>query len=176
MTKEEKFELVETLTEKFKGYPNFYIADTGGMSVSEINQFRGLCHEAEIPMQMVKNTLIQKALEKLEGDYSGVFPYLKQTSSVMFATEENPNTPAKILKKYRKASDKPLLKVACIDTAVFAGDNQIDTLANMKSKAELVGEIVGLLQSPAKQVLSALQSGGATIAGLVKTLSEREEA
>ena len=175
MTKEEKFELVEQLSERFKEYPNFYIADTGGMSVAEMDQLRGLCFEADIPMQMIKNTLIKKALEKLDGDYTELFPHLKQTSSVMFATEENPNGPAKLLKKFREGSEKPSLKVACIETSVFAGDDQIKTLASLKSKAELIGEVIGILQSPAKTVVSALQSGGNTLSGLIKTLSEREE-
>lgn len=176
MTKEQKIQLVQELTEQFKEYPNFYITDSGGMSVSEINELRGLCHKSDIKLQMIKNTLIRKALENLEGDYSEVYDSLKLTSSVFFATAENPSVPAKVLKEFRKSNEKPVLKAAVIDTSVFKGDDQIKALSELKSKDELVGEIVGLLQSPAKNVISALKSSGGTIAGILKTLSEKEEA
>ncbi|MEL7339645.1 MAG: 50S ribosomal protein L10 [Bacteroidota bacterium] len=176
MTKEQKIQLVQELTEQFKEYPNFYIADSGGMSVAEMNELRGLCHKSDIKLQMVKNTLIRKALENLEGDYSEVYDSLKMTSSVFFASAENPSIPAKVLKEFRKKNERPVLKAAVIETSVFKGDDQIKALAELKSKDELIGEIVGLLQSPAKNVISALKSGGGTIAGILKTLSEREEA
>jgi len=179
MTKEEKIELVKELTEKFKTYPNLYIADTGGMTVAESNELRKVCFEKDIQLQMIKNTLIQKALENLEGDFSEVYPSLKKTSSVFFATEENPNVPAKIIKDFRKGPGKdkelPILKAAIIETSVFTGDDQLDALTNLKSKNELIGEVITILQSPAKNVIGALQSGGQTIAGLIKTLQEREE-
>ena len=176
MTKAEKIQLVQELTETFSQYPNFYIADTGGMTVEEVNDLRRRCFGADVKLQMVKNTLIRKALESLEGDYSEVFEVLKQPSSVFFATAEAPSVPAKLIRDFRESNEKPILKAAVIETAVFKGDDQLKALAELKSKDELIGEIVGLLQSPAKNVLGALQSGGTKIAGIIKTLSEREDA
>ena len=176
MTKEQKIQLVQELTEQFKEYPNFYITDAGGMTVEQVNQLRGLCFKSDVKLRMVKNTLIRKALENLEGDFDEVYDILKQPSSIFFATAENPSVPAKVLREFRKKNEKPVLKAAVIETSVFKGDDQIKALAELKSKDELVGEVIGLLQSPAKNVISALKSGGSTIAGLLKTLSEREEA
>lgn len=175
MTKADKIQLVENLTEQFKEYPNFYIADTVGMSVSDLNDLRELCYKSDVKLRMIKNTLIRKALENLDGDYSDLWDTLKQTSSVFFAGAEKPSEPAKILKAYRKKSPRPLLKVAVIETSVFKGDDQIAVLSELKSKDELIGEIIGLLQSPVKNVMGALQSGGNTLTGILKTLSEREE-
>jgi large subunit ribosomal protein L10 len=175
MTKENKIQFVQELAEKFRTYPNFYITDTGGLTVAEVNELRGLCYEADIPLQVIKNTLIRKALESLDDDYSEVFDSLKGPSSVFFATSETPNVPAKLINKFKKGREKPILKAAVIETAVFKGDDQLKVLADMKSKDELIGEIVGLLQSPAKNVISALKSGGGKLAGILKTLSEREE-
>lgn len=175
MTKEQKIQLVENLTEKFKEYPNFYITDAGGMTVAEVNELRQLCHDAGIQLQMVKNTLIRKSLESLGDSYEEVYELLKQPSSVFFTTAENPSGPAKIIQKFRKTNEKPKLKAACIETSIFKGDDQLKTLADLKSKDELVGEIIGLLQSPAKNVISALKSSGGKLAGILKTLSEREE-
>lgn len=174
MTKDEKLQLVQELTEKFKNFPNFYIADAGGMTVAQINNLRRLCFESDITMTTVKNTLIRKALEQLDGDYSEVYDSLKKSSSIFFATQDNPSVPAKVIKDFRKKGEKPALKVAVIDTAVFLGDSQLSVLVDLKSKSELIGEIVGLLQSPAKNVVSALKSGGGKLAGILKTLSERE--
>lgn len=178
MTKEEKYAFVEELTEKFKEYPNFFITETGSLNAAEMYELRKLCFKNNVQLQMVKNTLIKKALEKLDGDYSEVYEILKQPSSIFFTDGENPNVPAKIIKEYRKKSstDFPVLKAAVIDTAIFRGNDQLETLTKLKSKSELIGEVVGLLQSPAKNVISALSSGGQTIAGLIKTLQEREGA
>ena len=177
MTKEQKIKLVEALVDTFQAYPNFYIADTGGMTVAEVSELRGACHKADVKMQVAKNTLIHKALEQLDGDYSGAYDALKKTSALFFTSEENPSVPAKIIKDYRgKKKEIPALKAAVIDTSVFLGDENLEMLSSMKSKAELVGEIIGLLQSPAKNVISALNSGGTTLAGLIKTLQERGEA
>jgi large subunit ribosomal protein L10 len=122
-------------------------------------------------MQVAKNTLIRKAMEASEGDYSEIFDVLKGSSSILFS--KTANAPAKLIKQLRKTGDKPLLKAAYIDSAVFIGDNQLDALVNLKSKEQLVGDIIGLLQSPAKNVISGLQSGGNKLAGIVKTLQER---
>ncbi|MEL6193693.1 MAG: 50S ribosomal protein L10 [Bacteroidota bacterium] len=175
MTKQEKIAFVDELTEDFKTFPNFYITDAGGLTVAEMHELRKLCFEKNIKLKVIKNTLIRKALEKLDGDYSELFDSLKQQSSVFFTTAETPNVPAKIIKQFREGSERPLLKAACIETAVFLGDDNLESLTKLKSKAELIGEIIGLLQSPAKNVISALSSGGGKIAGILKTLSEKEE-
>jgi large subunit ribosomal protein L10 len=173
MTKEQKIQLVQELTETFNTYPNFYIADTGGLTVAEVNELRGKCYEKQIKMQVVKNTLIKKALLNLDDEYDEVDPALKQTSALFFVDAENPSVPAKVLKDFRGDNQIPRLKAAVIESAVFLGDDQLDKLSKLKSKAELLGEVVGLLQSPAKNVISALKSGGSTIAGLLKALEER---
>ncbi|MRX45815.1 50S ribosomal protein L10 [Pedobacter puniceum] len=171
MRKEEKHEVVSALAEQMKEYGNFYITDTSDLTVAKINNIRRKCFENEIGIQVVKNTLIRKALEQLDGDVAPLFNVLKGSSSVMFSTTGN--APAKLIKALRKEGDKPVLKAAYIDSTAFIGDNQLDALVNLKSREELIGDIIGLLQSPAKNVVSALQSGGNKLAGIVKTLQER---
>jgi large subunit ribosomal protein L10 len=172
MNKEEKHDLVLALTEQMKEYGNFYITDTSNLTVAKINNIRRKCFESDITIQVAKNSLIKKAMEASEGDYTEMYDVLKGSSSILFS--KSATAPAKLIKQLRKSgSEKPIIKAAYIDSAVFIGDNQLDTLINLKSKEQLVGEIIGLLQSPAKNVISALQSGGNTIAGLVKTLQER---
>ena len=171
MRKEEKQEIVQALTEQIREYGNFYITDTSDLTVAKINAIRRKFFDNGISIQVAKNTLIRKAMEAAGVEAPGFEDVLKGSSTILFSSVAN--APAKLIKELRKANDKPVLKGAYIDTAVFVGDNQLDALASLKSKEELVGEIIGLLQSPAKNVLSALQSGGTTIAGLVKTLQER---
>ncbi|MGV8878410.1 MAG: 50S ribosomal protein L10 [Sphingobacteriaceae bacterium] len=171
MRKEEKHEVVLALAEQIKEYGNFYITDTSNLSVAKVNNIRRKCFENDIKIQVAKNTLIRKAMESVGGDFDAIFEVLKGSSSVMFS--KSGNAPAKLIKQLRKAGDKPVLKAAYIDSSFFIGDNQLDTLANLKSKEELVGDIIGLLQSPAKNVISALQSGGNKLAGIVRTLQER---
>jgi large subunit ribosomal protein L10 len=171
MNKEEKHELVATLTEQMKEYGNFYITDTSDLTVAKINNIRRKCFESDITMQVAKNSLIKKAMEAAGGDYTPIYDVLKGSSSILFS--KSSTAPAKLIKQLRKKGEKPILKAAYIDSAIFIGDNQLDTLINLKSKEQLVGEIIGLLQSPAKNVISALQSGGNIIAGVVKTLQER---
>jgi large subunit ribosomal protein L10 len=171
MRKEEKQEIVQALTEQIKEYGNFYITDTSNLTVAKINVIRRKFYDNGISIQVAKNTLISKALEAAGIDSPELKGVLKGSSTILFSTVAN--APAKLIKELRKGNDKPLIKGAYIDTAVFVGDNQLDALATLKSKEELVGEIIGLLQSPAKNVVSALKSGGTTIAGLVKTLQER---
>jgi large subunit ribosomal protein L10 len=171
MRKEEKHEVVSALAEQMKEYGNFYITDTSDLTVAKINNIRRKCFENEIGIQVVKNTLIKKALEQLDGDVAPLFNVLKGSSSIMFSTTGN--APAKLIKALRKEGDKPVLKAAYIDSTAFIGDNQLEALVNLKSREELIGDIIGLLQSPAKNVVSALQSGGNKLAGIVKTLQER---
>lgn len=171
MRKEEKHEVVLALTEKIAEYGNFYITDTANLSVAKVNAIRRKCFENDINMQVVKNKLIRKAMEASEGNFDEMFDVLKGSSSLLFS--KSANAPAKLIKQLRKSGDKPVLKAAYIDSSVFIGDNQLDALVNLKSKEELVADIIALLQSPAKNVISGLQSGGNKLAGIVKTLQER---
>lgn len=171
MNKEEKYDLVLALTEQMKEFGNFYITDTSDLSVAKINDIRRKCFESDITMKVAKNSLIRKAMEAAGDDYAPIFDVLKGSSSILFS--KSATAPAKLIKQLRKKSDKPILKAAYIDSAIFIGDSEIDTLIKLKSKEQLIGEVIGLLQSPAKNVVSALQSGGTIIAGLVKTLQER---
>ncbi len=178
MNRQEKEVIIEDLVEKFNKNNYFYITDASGLTVAEVNNFRRACFEKGVEYRVFKNTLIKKALEKIDNsaDYAEFNEsVLKGFSGIIFS-EESGNLPAKILKDFRKkGSEKPLLKGASVDATLFIGDDQLDTLSNLKSKAELIGEIIGLLQSPAKNVISSLQSGSNILAGIVKTLSEREE-
>ncbi|HTI60665.1 50S ribosomal protein L10 [Mucilaginibacter sp.] len=171
MNKEEKNDLVLALTEQIKEYGNFYITDTANLTVAKVNAIRRKCFESDITMQVAKNTLIKKAMEASEGDFSPIFDVLKGSSTILFT--RSATAPAKLIKQLRKTGEKPILKAAYIESAIFIGDNQLDTLINLKSKEQLIGEIIGLLQSPAKNVISGLQSGGNKLAGIVKTLQER---
>jgi len=171
MTKEEKYDLVVALTEQMKEFGNFYITDTSNLTVAKINHIRRQCFESDIIMKVAKNSLIKKAMDNIEGDFAPLYDVLKGSSSILFS--KSATAPAKLIKQLRKKGEKPILKAAYIDSSIFVGDNQLDTLINLKSKEQLVGEIIGLLQSPAKNVISALQSGGNILAGVVKTLQER---
>jgi large subunit ribosomal protein L10 len=177
MTREEKAVIIGELTQKFNENPFFYITDTSDLTVAEVNALRRLCFERGVEYRVIKNTLIKKALEQVKGDYTPLHDTaLKGFSGVFFSSTDG-KTPAKLIKEFRgkvKGNQKPILKGASIDSDLFIGNDSLDTLISLKSKAELVGDIIGLLQSPAKNVLSALQSGGNKIAGIVKTLSERE--
>lgn len=173
MEKNKKNQEIADLKEKFGNSQYFYITDSSTLTVEKINKFRRLCFNAGIEYRVSKNTLIRKALEQVEGNnYEALYPLLNGPTGVMFTTDGA--SAAKVLKEFRKTNDKPVLKGAYIDSDVFIGDNQIAVLAALKSKAELIGDIIGLLQSPAKNVISALQgSSGQKIAGLLKTLEER---
>ena len=173
MTREEKNKEIDALVEILSKHSSFYIADFGTMSAEKTSKLRRLCFQKNIGMRVAKNSLIKKALAKMGGDYEQVIPTLKGSSAIMNA--ETPNAVGKAIKEFRKGGDRPLLKVAYVDAAVFAGDNQLDALAALKSKNELIGEIIGLLQSPAKNVVSALKSSGGKLAGILKTLEQRGE-
>ena len=171
MKREEKEQIIGNLQELISSHNNFYITDTSNLTVAKINELRRMCFKKGFKLQVAKNTLIRKAMERAGDGYEGLYDVLKGTSAIMFS--ETGNGPAKLIKEFRKKGDKPVLKGAYIDSAIFIGDNQLESLANLKSKEELIGEIIGLLQSPAKNVVSALSSGGNKLAGIVKTLSER---
>ncbi len=176
MTKEEKGAIIQELSEKFAVTPFFYITNTGSMNVEQINNFRRMCFQRGVEYRVVKNTLIAKALETTGIDYSAFNEtVLKGLSGIIFSPE-NPKLPAKLIKDFKKEAgkDKITFKGASIDGGLFIGEDQLVLLENIKTKQEMVGEIIGLLQSPAKNVISALQSGGNTLAGILKTLSEKE--
>lgn len=177
MTKEDKGVIIEELAGKFAVTPYFYITDASGMNVAKTNELRRLCFERGIEYRVIKNTLIQKALERQDTDYTSFdAEVLTGFSGVMFHPD-NGKAAAKLIKDFLKANKNSIkLKGASIDSSLFIGHDQLDTLLTLKSKQELVGEIIGLLQSPAKNVISGLQSGGNKLAGILKTLSEREAA
>ncbi|MCG2615806.1 50S ribosomal protein L10 [Terrimonas sp. NA20] len=157
MTKDQKNEVIELLKGKFSQYNNFYIADTESLSVEQVGKLRRECFSKQVEMKVAKNTLIKKALESLDAEkYSGVYEALNKVTALMFS--ENPKEPALIISSFRKANngEKPVLKAAFINGDVYTGDNQLKALTQIKTKNELIGEVIGLLQSPAKRVLAAL--------------------
>jgi len=171
MTKTEKQATIDTLTKKFSDANFFYFTDTSGLTVEKINQLRRICFDKGINLQVAKNTLIKKALVAGGKFSDDLDPVLSGPTAIMFT--ETGNVPAKVIKQFRAGGDKPALKAAYIDSAIYVGENQLEALINVKSKDELVGDIIGLLQSPAKNVISALKSSGGKLAGIVKTLQER---
>ncbi len=172
MTREEKSVVIEELTAQLADNTNIYLTDISGLDAATTSNLRRACFKSNIKLAVVKNTLLEKAMEASDKDFGDLPSTLKGNTSVMYS--ETGNAPAKVIKEFRKKSEKPLLKGAFIEEAIYIGDDLLDTLVDIKSKEELLGEIITLLQSHAKNVISALKSGGGTIAGLVKTLSERE--
>ena len=176
MTKEQKNEVIEVLKDKFSQYNNFYVTNTESLTVEQVSKLRRICFSKKVEMKVAKNTLIKKALESIdEKRYSGVFDALNGVTALLFS--ESPKDPALIISTFRKESngEKPVLKAAFIDGDVFVGDNQLATLRDLKTKQDLIGEVIGLLQSPAKNVISALNAGN-KLAGLIKALEERPQA
>ena len=172
MTREEKAKYIDDLAAELAANSVVYLTDTADLNVDSINTLRRRCFQSNIKLRVVKNALLQKAMERVESkDYEGLKVTLKGSTSIMFS--EVANAPAKLIQDFRKKNPKPVLKGAYIDEAIFVGDNQLAILEALKSKEELVGEIIGLLQSPAKNVLSGLKSAGGKIAGILKTLEER---
>lgn len=173
MTKTQKNEAIEILKGKFQQYNNFYITNTESLSVAQVNKLRGICFNKNVEMQVAKNTLIRKALENLdEARFSGLFDSLHGVTALMFS--ENAKEPAMILSTFRteNKTERPILKAAFIDADVFVGDDQLEALKTLKSKNDLIGEIIGLLQSPAKNVISGLNAGS-KLASLLKALEDR---
>ncbi len=173
MNKQEKNEVIEVLKEKFSQYNNFYITNTESLTVEQIGKLRRVCFDKNVEMKVAKNTLIRKALESLDAErYNDVYPALNGVTALLFS--ENPKEPALIVSSFRKEgnTEKPVLKAAFIDGDVFSGDDQLQALTTLKSKQDLIGEIIGLLQSPAKNVISGLNAGN-KLAGLIKALEDR---
>ena len=171
MTREEKQEAIENLKDALAGVKTLYLADIAGLDATQTSNLRRACFKENIKLQVVKNTLLTKAMEASDHDFGELTGILKGNTSLMFS--ETGNAPAKVIKTFRKKSEKPILKGAFIEEAVYIGDDQLDALVAIKSKEELIGEIITLLQSPTKNVVSALQSGGGKLSGILKTLSER---
>ncbi|MEH1009128.1 MULTISPECIES: 50S ribosomal protein L10 [unclassified Winogradskyella] len=172
MTREEKSQVIEELTAQLADNTNIYLTDISGLDAATTSNLRRACFKSNIKLAVVKNTLLEKAMEASDKEFGDLPTTLKGNTSVMYS--ETGNAPAKVIKEFRKKSEKPLLKGAFIEESIYIGDDLLDALVDIKSREELIGEIVGLLQSPAKNVISALKSSGGTIAGIVKTLSERE--
>ncbi|MER3497828.1 MAG: 50S ribosomal protein L10 [Chitinophagaceae bacterium] len=173
MTKDQKNEVIAALKDKFSQYNNFYVTDTESLTVEQVGKLRRACFNKKVEMKVAKNTLIKKALESLDAErYAGVYDALHNVTALMFS--ENPKDPALIISSFRKDTngEKPVLKAAFIDGDVFAGDNQLEALKTLKSKQDLIGEVIGLLQSPAKNVISGLNAGS-KLASLVKALEDR---
>ncbi len=171
MRKEEKSQLIDTLTQQLQSSSNLYITDIADLNSEVTSKLRRLCFKRDVKLIVVKNTLLRKAMERSEKDYSGLYGALKGATSIMLC--EVNNEPAKLIKEFRKTSDKPILKGAFVEEMAFLGDKNLDMLINIKSKNELIGDIILALKSPANNVISALQSGGHKLSGVLKTLEER---
>ena len=174
MHKEDKGQIIESLVEKINSYPHLYITDASGLNAENTSALRRLCFEKGIKLVVAKNTLLKKAFERAGGNYEDLYGVLKTPTAVMFSEEAS--TPAKLIKEFRKKKrlERPALKAAYVEESVYVGAEMLDALVAIKSKNELIGDVVALLQSPAKNVLSALQSGKHILAGLVKTLQDKE--
>ncbi len=172
MTREEKKVIIDTLAEKLNAYPHFYLTDISGLNAEQTANLRKQCFEKKINLMVVKNTLFTKALEQVEKADAELVAVLEGSSAVMFT--ESSKAPAQLIKEFRKKNPKPLLKGAYVQESIYIGEASLEDLVNIKSREELIGDIIGLLQSPAKNVISALQgAAGQKIAGLVKSLEER---
>ncbi len=173
MRREEKSAIIDSLAEKLKEYSHFYLTDTAQLNAADTSALRRKCFENDVKLIVVKNTLLKRALEMSEGNFEELYPVLKGTTSIMLA--QTGNAPAKLIKEFRKEHNKPVLKGAYVQESIFIGDNMIDMLISVKTKQELIGDIVLLLQSPARNLVSALQSGGNKIHGVLETLSKKEK-
>ena len=174
MKKEDKSVIIGQIAETLKEYPNFYLVETAGLNAEKTSELRRACFKADVKLVVVKNTLLHKALEQLEGDYSELYGALEGPTSLMCT--QVANAPAKLIKDFVKKDDTlPRLKAAYVEETVYVGADQLDTLATIKSKNELIADVIALLQSPAKNVVSALTSGGTKLHGILETLSKKED-
>ena len=172
MNKEEKNIIINDLAEKIEEYPHFYLTDVSELNAEDTSALRRKCFENKIILIVVKNTLLKIALENSKGDFQELYPLLEQPTSIMFSNTGN--VPAKLIKEFRKGHDKPVLKAAFVEEGLYIGDEKLETLVGIKSKEELIADVIMLLQSPAKNVISALQSGKNILSGVIKTLADRE--
>ena len=171
MKKEDKNRIIDDLIRKIGQFKHFYITDIGSLNAEDTSVLRRKCFEKNIELMVVKNTLFEKALERSEGNYNKLYSALKENTAVMFC--QTPNSPAKLIREFRKKKEKPVFKAAFVEESVYFGENQLDVLFNLKSRDELIGDIILLLQSPMRNVLGAINSGGNTITGILKTLESR---
>jgi len=171
MTKQEKAQAIKNLTEDLKNNKTIYLTEIAGLDAVQTVALRRACFKENIKLAVVKNTLLAKAMEASDKDFGTLVDALKGNTSLMFS--EGSSTPAKLIKQFRKKSEKPILKGAYVEESVYVGDNQLDVLATIKSKEELIGDIILILQSPAKNVVSSLQSAGSKLSGVLKALSDR---
>lgn len=173
MRREEKNAIIEGLTAQINNASHFYLTDISELNAADTLSLRRACYEKNIELVVVKNTLLRQALDKSEGNFEALYDSLKNSTSVMFC--ETGNGPAKLIKEFRKGHDRPVLKAAFVEESIYLGDEQLDILFSLKSKSELIGDVVLLLQSPMKNLLSAMQSGDNKLAGVLQTLAEKEE-
>lgn len=171
MRKEEKSAIIEQIASTIQEYSNFYLTNIEALDAEKTSALRRECFKSDVKMMVVKNTLLEKALETIEGDFSGLVSAMKGNTAVMFS--QTANAPAKLIKAFAKEAGKPELKAAYVQECIYVGADQLDALVNIKSREELIGDVIMLLQSPAKNVISALSSGGQTIHGVLTTLAER---
>ena len=171
MNKAEKIKVIDNLSSSLSESKNLYLTDISGLNASETSDLRRECYKADIKLSVVKNTMLHRAIEASSKDFGEITSVLKGNTSIMFS--ESGNGPAKIIKEFRKKNDKPILKAAFIEEAIYIGDDQLDILVAIKSREELIGEVVGLLKSPIQNLVSALNAGGNNLSGVLKTLSER---
>ncbi len=172
MKREQKIQIIDSLTEEINASNHLYLIDISEMDAVRTSALRRACFEKEVKLLVVKNTLLRIALEKADGEFEGLNVSLKGATSLMLT--ETGNVPAKLIKEFRKGHDKPILKAAYVEESIYIGDNELEALCTIKSKEELIGDVIALLQSPIKTVISSLESGKNILAGVVKTLSERE--
>ncbi|MBQ6770772.1 MAG: 50S ribosomal protein L10 [Bacteroidales bacterium] len=173
MRKEDKKVLIDSMLSELKACPNFYLTDVSDLNAEKTSQLRRQCFNSGVKMIVVKNALFHKAMQQMDKDYESLYDVLKGSTAVMFC--ETGNAPAKLIKNFRKTSDRPILKGAYIEECCYVGDELLDDLCNIKSKNDLIADVIALLQSPMKNVISALQSGGHKLSGILETLSERSE-
>ena len=173
MRKEDKQVLIDSILSELKACPNFYLTDVSDLNAEKTSQLRRQCFNSGVKMIVVKNALLHKAMQQMEKDYEGLYDVLKGSTALMLC--ETGNAPAKLIKNFRKTSDRPILKGAFIEECCYVGDDMLDALCSIKSKNDLIADIIALLQSPMKNVISGLQSGGHKLSGILETLSERPE-
>ncbi|MBN1109069.1 MAG: 50S ribosomal protein L10 [Bacteroidales bacterium] len=172
MRREEKTAIIESLSEKLREYTHFYLTDTADLNAADTSDLRRKCFENDIKLVVVKNTLLKRALEQSDIDFEELYPVLKGTTSIMFANTGN--GPARLIKEFRGKHDKPVIKAAYVQESVYVGADLLETLVAIKTREELIGDIILMLQSPARNVISALQSGGNKLHGVLETLSQKE--